>query len=85
MDHMHISDNEPSSVILSQTKWIQKLKMIVRNCHNQAEAKSNKIKKNNILQSGSLRSFYLCFITKTSLKGHNNFGCLLTHFAGKGK
>ena len=27
---MRISGNEPSSVILSQTKWIQKLKMIAR-------------------------------------------------------
>ena len=26
MDHMRISGNEPSSVILSQTKWFQKLK-----------------------------------------------------------
>ena len=28
MDHMRISGNEPSSVILSQTKWFQTLKMI---------------------------------------------------------
>ena len=28
MDHIRISDNEPSSVILTQTMWIQKLKMI---------------------------------------------------------
>ena len=28
MDHMRISGNEPSLVILSQTKWIPKLKMI---------------------------------------------------------
>ena len=32
MDHMRISGNEPSSVILSQTKWFQTLKMIARKC-----------------------------------------------------
>ena len=36
---MRISGNEPSSVILSQTKWIQKLQMIARKCQTQAEAK----------------------------------------------
>ena len=28
MDHMRISGNEPSSVILRQTKWFQKLIML---------------------------------------------------------
>ena len=32
MDHMRISGNEPSSVILSQRKWFQKLKMMVWKC-----------------------------------------------------
>ena len=32
MDHMRISGNEPSSVILSQKKWFQTLKMIARKC-----------------------------------------------------
>ena len=32
MDHRRISGNEPSSVILSQTKWFQKLKIITRKC-----------------------------------------------------
>ena len=36
---MRISGTEPSSVILSQTKLIQKLKMIARKCKKQAEAK----------------------------------------------
>ena len=30
MDHMRISGNEPSSVILSQTKWFQTLKIIAQ-------------------------------------------------------
>ena len=32
MDHMRISGNEPSSVILSQTKLFQTLQMIARKC-----------------------------------------------------
>ena len=36
---MRISGNEPSSVILSQTKWFQKLKMMVRKFQKQGEAK----------------------------------------------
>ena len=36
---MRILGNEPSSVILSQTKWIQKLRKIARKCQKQAEAK----------------------------------------------
>ena len=32
MDHMRISGKEPSSVILSQTKWFQTLKMIAQKC-----------------------------------------------------
>ena len=39
MDHMRISGTEPSSVILSQAMWIQKLKMISRKCQKQAESK----------------------------------------------
>ena len=39
MDHVRISGNEPSSLILSQTKWIQKLKMIARKCQKQSEGK----------------------------------------------
>ena len=36
---MHISGNEPTSVILSQTKWIQKLKMVSLFvvCHSSTE------------------------------------------------
>ena len=30
MDHMRISGNEPSSVILRKTKWFQTLKMIAQ-------------------------------------------------------
>ena len=41
MDYMRISGNEPSSVILSQTKLVQTLKMIARNCQNQAKAKGD--------------------------------------------
>ena len=36
---MRISGNEPSSVILSQTKLFQKVEMIARKCQNQDEAK----------------------------------------------
>ena len=36
---MRISGNEHSSVILSQTKWIQKLKLIVQKSQKQADAK----------------------------------------------
>ena len=36
---MRISGNETSSVILRQTKWFQKLKMLTRKCQKQAEAK----------------------------------------------
>ena len=32
MDHMRISGNEPSSMILGQTKSFQTLKMIARKC-----------------------------------------------------
>ena len=36
---MRISGNEPSSVILSQTKRIQKLRMIVQKFQNKLKAK----------------------------------------------
>ena len=36
---MRISGNEPSSVILRQTKWIQKFKMVVQEFQKQAETK----------------------------------------------
>ena len=39
MDHMRISGTEPSSVILSQTKVVQKLKSDVPKVQNQAKAK----------------------------------------------
>ena len=39
MDHMRISGNEPSSVILSQTKLIQNLKMMTRKCLNKLKTK----------------------------------------------
>ena len=39
MDHMRISGNEPSSEILSQTKWFQKLKIIAGKCQNNMEPK----------------------------------------------
>ena len=32
MNCMRSSGNEPSSMILSQTKWFQKLKMMARKC-----------------------------------------------------
>ena len=38
MDHMRISGNELSSVILRQTRKFQKLKMMVRKCQKKAEA-----------------------------------------------
>ena len=39
MDHMRISGNEPSSVILRQTKRFQKLKMLTRKCQNKLKPK----------------------------------------------
>ena len=40
MDQMRIPGNEPSSVILSQTKWFQKMKkMIRRKCLNKVKSK----------------------------------------------
>ena len=36
---MRILGNEPSSVILSQTKWIQTLKMIVQKFQNKLKPK----------------------------------------------
>ena len=41
MDHMRISATEPSSVILSQKKYFQKLKRDVPNVPKQAEAKGD--------------------------------------------
>ena len=38
MDHMRISGTEPSSVILSQTEWFQKLKIDAPKVPKQAEA-----------------------------------------------
>ena len=49
MDHMRISGNEPSSVILRQTKRFQKLKMLTRKCQKQAEVKRDKISQNDFL------------------------------------
>ena len=37
---MRISGNDPSSLILSQTKWIQKLKMIVQKFQNKLKPKA---------------------------------------------
>ena len=39
IDHMRISGNEPSSVILGKTKWFQKLKMIAKKCQNKLKPK----------------------------------------------
>ena len=40
MNHVRISGNEPSSVILSQRKWFQKLKIMAMECaKDKAEAK----------------------------------------------
>ena len=50
MDHMRIWDNEPSSVVLTQTK---RLKMIARKCQKQAETKAHGVinpHKNNFNQ-----------------------------------
>ena len=42
MDHMRISGNELSSVILCQTKWFQTMKMIAQiQVPNQAKAKGD--------------------------------------------
>ena len=49
MDHLHISDNEPSSVILRQTKWFQKLKMLTRKHLKYCESVNIK---NNWTQTG---------------------------------
>ena len=39
MDHLRISGNEPSSVILSQIKWFQKKKTLTRKCQNKLKPK----------------------------------------------
>ena len=39
MDHMRISGTEPSSVILSQTKKFQKLKIDAQKCQNKLKPK----------------------------------------------
>ena len=39
MDNIRISGNEPASVILSQTKWFQKLKIIGRKRQNKVKPK----------------------------------------------
>ena len=39
MDHMRISGNEPSSVILSQTKWFSNVENDFPNVPNKAKAK----------------------------------------------
>ena len=39
MDHLRILGNKPSSVILSLTKWFQKLKVIARKCQNKLKSK----------------------------------------------
>ena len=39
MDHMRISGNEPSSVILRQSKWFQKVENVDPKVPKQAEAK----------------------------------------------
>ena len=44
MDHMRISGTEPSSVILSQTKYFQKLKTYARKVPKQAEANRDGVK-----------------------------------------
>ena len=43
MDHMRISGTEPSSVILSQTKWFQKLKIDAPKVPKQTEAKRDSV------------------------------------------
>ena len=45
MDHMRISGTEPSSVILTQTKKVQKLKIDVPKVPKQAEAKRDGVHK----------------------------------------
>ena len=38
MDHMHISGNEPSSLILRQTRWFQQIENIDPKVPKQGEA-----------------------------------------------
>ena len=45
MNHVRISGNETSSVILRQTKWFQKWKMWTRKCPKQAEANREGVSK----------------------------------------
>ena len=39
MDHVRISGTQPSSVILSQTKWFEKLKRDITKVSKETEAK----------------------------------------------
>ena len=43
MDHMRISGTEPSSVILSATKYLEKMKSDAPKVPNQAKAKSDDV------------------------------------------
>ena len=66
MDHMRISGNEPSSVILSQTKWFQTLKMISQNVPNKAKAKRDVVKKPTKLQFQSILTRKILMLSNTT-------------------
>ena len=51
---MRISGNEPSSVIFSQTKWFQTLKMIARKCQIKLKPKWDGVNKPTKLQFQSI-------------------------------
>ena len=61
MDHMRISGTEPSSVILSQTKF-QKLKSDVPKVPNQAKVKRECVINPNILTDKRKDTQYMCQI-----------------------
>ena len=61
---MRISGNEPSSVILSQTMWIQKLKMIAWKCQKQSEAKRDGVINPTKLQLQSILIRIILMLSK---------------------
>ena len=59
MDHMRISGKEPSSVTVSQRKWFQKLKMIVRKCQKTRWSQKKWCDKPTKLQSILIRKILI--------------------------
>ena len=85
MDRMRISGNEPSSVILSQTKWFQKEKMLTQN-YQKGWCKKPKNYNFNQLYTENFDAFKTLLINqsrwlKSSLKKFNGrYGDLIKQY-----